>query len=874
MGEEAKKLIVVDGYSLLYRAFFGSRYLSTSDGRPTNALFGFTNMLFRLIEEQRPDCVVVALDAPGGTFRHEAYEGYKATRPETPNELAVQTREARRLIAALGIPSIELPGYEADDVVGTISREAEANGYRTFIVTGDLDSLQLVDEWVTVVTTRMGVTDVVHYTPAAVRERYGFGPEYVADYKALVGDKSDNIPGVPGIGDKSATLLIQRFGPVESIIERLPEVEDKFRKKIEPHVEQLKQSKWLATIQRNAPIAFDFEPYRLTAEQMEEARAMLESFEFRSAVRRIGQVLGPYVAGGGGRAAVQMIVEAEAIEASSLGEARSPDQVERWIGERTFAMLWQPAAPQGSMFDDASDGEAIFAVGRETMRWRGEASLRWLADRMGRAVLHDAKPLYRRMPATLVPPRFDATIAGYVLQSGRAAYALRDLVQGYLDVQAPDSPEQQAVALGLLESPMRERLAKESQSTVFEEIELPLVPILAEMERYGVLISTGFLGDFSVSLNKEIERTAAEIFRLAGEEFLIASPKQLGEVLFDKLKIPHGKKTKTGYATGAEVLQELALDYPICGQVLHWRELTKLKGTYADALPRLVGEDGRIHTTFNQTVAATGRLSSNDPNLQNIPIRTELGREIRRAFVAAPGFRLASFDYSQIELRLLAHLSHDDALVDAFQRRVDVHAVTAGLMFGLDPGDVSREQRRLAKMLNYAVLYGVTGFGLAQQLGEGFGVTEADALIKQYFERFPKVKAFTQRVVEDARAKGFTTTLIGRRRYFPEIHAANRMERLYAERQAINAPIQGAAADLAKIAMIRVRRLMGGASSRMLLQVHDELLFELADGEESLIEPIRQAMEGGLTIDVPIEVDAKVGPNWNDMAPVGLSASS
>jgi DNA polymerase-1 len=500
-------------------------------------------------------------------------------------------------------------------------------------------------------------------------------------------------------------------------------------------------------------------------------------------------------------------------------------------------------------------------------RTTAENVTRLVAEAPSQAVLHDAKPVYRRLGGNLAPPRFDSMLAGYVLQSGRSSYALRDLVQGYLDVAMPQTTEEMAVALGLLEAPMRDRLEKESQTRVLDEIELPLIPVLAEMENYGIMVSREFLQEFSKSLEIEIVKLASSVYEQAGGQFNIGSPKQLGEVLFEKMQIPGPKKTKTGYATGAEVLQTLAPSYPIVTDVLSWRELTKLKSTYSDALPRMIGSDGRIHTSFNQTVAATGRLSSNDPNLQNIPIRTELGRQIRKAFVAAHGFQLASFDYSQIELRLLAHLCKDDALVDAFQNHVDVHSVTASLTFGVPQDAVTKEQRRVAKMLNYAVLYGVSDFGLANQLGGGFSVGEAKALITQYFERFPKVKAFTEGVVAEARTKGFTVTLCGRRRYFPDIHSQNRNERMGVERQAVNAPIQGAAADMIKLAMIRVRKTLGASATRMLLQVHDELVFEHKPAESELMEPIRTEMEQALPLDVPVEVDAKLGADWSDMTP-------
>ena len=860
-----KRLVIIDGFSLLFRAFFGTRYLSTADGRPTNALFGFTTMLFAVLERDRPDAVVVAWDAPGKTFRHAEYAEYKGTRKETDQALLDQIDPARTLIADLGVPLLECTGYEADDVVGTVSRLAEENGYFTTIVTGDNDQFQLVDKCVSVLTTRQGVTDTVTYTPEKVLERYGVAPERIPDWKAIVGDTSDNIPGVPGIGEKGATTLLQTWESVENLLARLEEVEEKYRKKIDPVKEQLVKSKWLATIVRDVPLEYNFQPFKLTPEQFEAARAMLESFEFRSIAKRLPTVLGPYLDGEAGDF-TPIEVQSESLEVK-LQDAGTSEDLVAFAAGRPYAIFFEDPQVQANMFDEPAEGRAFVAVGDQVRAAKAEQA-RYLFSRIpAGAILHDAKPLYKQTSVQLASPWMDTMLASYVLQSGRSSYLLKDLVQGYLDGGVPAKPEQMAAALWQLEGVLRERLEKEGQSRVLFEIEQPLVPVLAEMEDIGIKTSADFLGEYAKSLEGEIERSARQVYELAGQEFNIGSPKQLGEVLFEKMGLPNEKKTKTGWATGAEVLEPLGPNYPIASEILTWRELTKLKSTYADALPKMIASDGRIHTNYSQTVAATGRLSSNEPNLQNIPIRTELGRRIRTAFVAESGYRLGSFDYSQIELRLLAHLCHDDALVDAFSKRVDVHSVTASLMFGSGE-EVTKEQRRYAKMLNYAVLYGVTDFGLANQLGGGFSVAEARALITQYFERFPKVKAFTVRVIEEARSKGFTTTMCGRRRYFPDIHAQNRNERLYAERQAVNAPIQGAAADMIKLAMLQVRKSLGTAGTRMLLQVHDELVFEMKDGDEALIEPIRKEMEDALPLDVPVEVDAKVGANWNEMTPI------
>ncbi|HWD41420.1 MAG TPA: DNA polymerase I [Fimbriimonas sp.] len=862
----SKRLVIIDGYSLLYRAFFATRYLSTSDGRPTNALYGFVGMMFLLLEKVKPDAIVVALDAPGKTFRHAELETYKGTRKETQDELRVQLVEARKLIETLGVPSVEVVGFEADDIVGTISRLAEENGYDTTIVTGDLDSLQLVDHCVSVLTTSKGVSDTVTYNVAAVKERYGFGPEFIPDFKALKGDTSDNMPGVPGIGDKGAAELIQQFGTIEQMIERFAEIPPKYQKKMEGLADAMRLSKKLATIVRDVPLQYDFKPFQLNENQMEAAIAIMDDLEFRVHVRRAPQVLGRYL---GGRApshdSIEEIVEVvdEAIEATST-TVESFEELRRLVAEQPYAVYFSGAAPRVDLFEEEVR-RAHVALGRRVLECPEQNAIQLISDSPQQATLHDSKPLYRRAKLNIAPPVFDTFLAAYILRSERTQYPLRDLVNGYLEVQPPTTPEQMAAALYLLRDPLETRLKKESQLDVLTGIELPLVPILAEMENFGIKTDRTQLREFSKELEIAIDRTAKHIFELACCEFTIGSPKQLGEVLFDKLQLPGATKTKTGYATGVEVLSVIAAEHEIAAEVLSWRELTKLKSTYADSLEKLIQSDGRIHTTYNQIGAATGRLSSNDPNLQNIPIRTELGRGIRKAFVAAEGYELASLDYSQIELRVLASMCGEPALVEAFQTRVDVHTVTAQQMFGLGEGQATKEQRRLAKMLNYAVLYGVSEFGLAQQLGAGFSLAEAKELIRLYNERFPTIRDFTSSVVQEARSKGFTTTLKGRRRYFPDIHAPKINDRKAVERQAMNAPIQGTAADMIKLAMIDVHRQLKGSSTRMLLTVHDELVFEMKKGEEGLVPQLRADMENALPLNVPVEVDAKVGPDWNDM---------
>ena len=859
-----KRLIIIDGYSLLFRAFYATRYLSTADGRPTNALYGFTTMVFALLEKQRPDAIVVALDHPSKTFRHTEYAAYKGTRKETAPELISQLDESRHLLSALGIPQIELVGYEADDIVGTISRLAEENGYLTTIITGDLDSLQLVDDCVTVVTPRQGVTEITSYGPAEVMERLGVPPLLVPDFKGLKGDTSDNIPGVPGIGDKGAAELLTAFKSVEDIVERIAEVPEKYRKKIEPYIDQMVLSKWLATIDRKVPIEYDFKPFILTPEQLEAAKKFLETFELKSNMRACDRVLGPYVDGfEHGVHAGSVDVVSEKISFSTR-EVNSFLMLKSTINSQPYG-IHLATLPTTDLFDENAE-KAFISVGNEVLVAKKEDGVRLFQTFPKQAITHDAKPLYKAAKIFDQSVAFDSLIAGYVLQSGRSNYTLGDLVQGYTDFASPESPEETAASLLALKDAMFKRLEKEDQLRVFETIELPLTPILAEMEVAGIRTDRDQLREFSKELSVAIEISTKKIYEYAQQEFTIGSPKQLGEILFDKLQIPGATKTKTGYATGAEILQQLAPTYEIAGEVLTWRELTKLRSTYAEALQTQIGSDGRIHTTYSQTIAATGRISSNDPNLQNIPIRTELGRSIRKAFVAAEGYSLASFDYSQIELRVLAHMCGEPALVEAFAKHEDVHTATAKLMFHVD--EPTKQQRGYAKTLNYAVLYGVTDFGLANQLGGGFSRAEAKELINLYNERFPTVKGFTDEIITEARSKGFTTTMTGRRRYFPDIHASKFAERQYAERQAMNAPIQGTAADMLKLAMLHVRKQLEGTETRMLLNVHDELVFELKDGENGIVEPIRHLMEDALPLKVPVEADAKIGGNWNEMSPI------
>ncbi|NSW77946.1 MAG: DNA polymerase I [Chthonomonadetes bacterium] len=894
------KLVLIDGHSLLYRAFYATRPLSTTDGRPTNAIYGFAGMLWQILEEEQPDAIVVAFDTAAPTFRHEEFTDYKAHRPETAESFYVQVPAARELVEAMGIPVVALEGYEADDVLGTLTQRARQQGYQVIIVTGDQDALQLVDEGAFVLMPQKGMGQTVRYDQQAVRERFGLEPSQLPDFKALKGDPSDNIPGVPGIGDKKAAALLKQFGSVESLLQRLHEVEDpKLRALLEQYREQIPQYKRLATIVRDAPVPDTPPRWKPTPEHFSRLQQVLESLEFRSFLRRLPELRSRFIA----TETPTLPLEAPA-EVRTVGVrwevARSEDEVRRLVGRclrlpkvgvrvliegahvmelriTGVAVALSPEeaiyVPGGmsptSLFDEAGDG----LVALLAPLWESEA-----VAKAG----YNVKPLQASLIRAGVQPRqvvFDAMLAGYVLQSGRSSYPLADLVQDYLGERLPTEDTTtgdglaaytcaEAAACLRLETVMNAQVAAMGCADVLHRIEMPLSEVLARMELAGVAVDVDYLTQLSSVLDGLIRAKESEIYTLAGEPFNIASPKQLGYILFEKLKLPAGKKTRTGaYSTDAEVLEQLAVEHPICRSILEYRELSKLKSTYADVLPRLVHPaTGRIHTSFNQTVAATGRLSSSEPNLQNIPIRSEVGRQIRRAFVSAPGNRLLAADYSQIELRLLAHVSGDERLLQAFAEDRDIHSATAMLLFGVPPDGVTPELRRKAKTVNFAVLYGMSDYGLSQELG--MPVAEARAFIENYFRQLPGVRRYIEETLNFARQHGYVTTLYGRRRYVPEINHANRNVRQAAERAAINSPLQGTAADIIKLAMVELDRRLRqeGWKAKMVLQVHDELVLDAPPEEiPALANLVRECMSQVASLRVPLKVDVEVGNNWAEM---------
>jgi DNA polymerase I len=889
------KLVVVDANSLIYRAFYALPSLTTADGVPTNAVYGYATMLFKLIQEEQPDVIVVAQEG-GRTFRHGAYEGYKAQRPRTPDDLAAQDPLARELTEAFRIPIIQQPGYEADDVVGTLACAGRRSGFDVLIVTGDLDALQLVDPNVRVMVNRRGITDTVVYDEAAVRERFGLEPSQLPDYKALRGDASDNIPGVAGIGEKTATRILQQFGSLETLLERLPEVTDaKARAALEAADGQPLMYKNLATIVTDLPIAADFDAWRYPGPDLRALTGLCTRLEFRTLLRRLpspataDEQEAPPVAGDAPTLTVRALspgAELEAwVDASHRNDGIALRTLTRRRGEkRDLQALALATGPEAITLGQAGADDPLGVLDEETVLDLPEPVRALLSDPRTRLVGHDLKADLHALRGAgtaersgapgAAPPAFDTMIAAYLLSPGRSTYRLEDLAREQLGIALRDGEEplsrlgREAAVVALLREPLEARLRQEGLEALNRELEVPLIPILAEMEAVGVRIDPDYLRALSEQLAGQIEGLQGRIYAAAGQEFNIASPRQLQQVLFEKLQLKSGKKTPTGaLSTGSEVLEELAAGgAEIARLILEYRELTKIKSTYVDALPALAGPDGRVHTTLNQTVAATGRLSSSEPNLQNIPIRTELGRQVRAAFVPAEGMLLLSADYSQIELRILAHVTGDPELRRAFAEEEDVHARTAMRLFEVAADSVTPEMRRRAKTINFAVIYGMSDFGLSRELG--IPVASAREMIEAYFARFPGVVRYTQETLRRARQDGYVSTLLGRKRPILEIHSARPNIRQAAERAAVNAPIQGTAADIIKRAMIGVERGLreAGFHSRMILQVHDELLFEAPPAEvQRLGELVCREMEGAFPMDVPLRVEVKVGENWRDM---------
>lgn len=864
-----RTIAVIDGNSLLHRAFHGLPPTMTApDGRPTNAVFGFMTMLFKMVADLGPDGVVVAFDRGKPAFRTEALAQYKIHRPPTDPDLKAQFPMIKELLQALAIPIVEADGWEGDDILGTIAERGSKAGMRVLLVTGDKDALQLVDESVRVVSTKKGITDIVVYDHDAVVERYGVAPGQVADFLGLKGDTSDNIPGVPGVGEKTAAKLLQEYGSLDAVLEHADEIKGKLGENVRANVGAALASRVVATIRRDVPIDVDLGG--VTWGSWDEATALeaLTCLAFTSLIPRL-------------RAARKTEDEpAVSIAASDDGwRELSGDTAVAWLRELAGAPVSRVGVAAGAgdgtcLFGDeqvvafACDGTVATVSGSEAAGvWAAIIGGCVVSTGDVKALAGAIRPPGSAGPSLELDPArlFDCGIAGYLLASNRSSYEIVSLAAEHLarTVGAGDTVAEARAAAEL--APVLEaRLEEWGATRCFSEIEMPLVPVLMRMEAAGVGLDRHVLDALSTQTHAEIGSLAAEIHELAGCEFTIDSPKQLGQVLFEKLGLPTQRKTKTGYSTDAGVLAALAPLHPIADKVVAYRELTKLTSTYIDALPRLLGDDGRIHTTFNQTVAATGRLSSSSPNLQNIPVRTELGRRIRAAFVPArEGDLMVSADYSQIELRVLAHLSGDPGLIEAFTSGADFHAATAARVFGVAPADVDPEMRRKAKAVNFGIVYGISAHGLGDSLGIGYA--EAQATIDRYFAAYPRVREYLDETIAEAHKTGYAETMFGRRRPIPELRSGNYNLRSFGERTAMNHPMQGTAADLMKLAMIEVDRRVrdGGFESRMVLQVHDELVFEVPAAELDRVSAMaREAMADVADLAVPLEVGIGVGMNW------------
>ncbi len=828
-------LFLVDGNNLAYRAFFAlPEELATSDGFSTNALLGFTNMLFKLLADYRPKGVAVAWDTRP-VHRTELLETYKIERKPMPDLLREQFPHFRPIVEAFGYRNLEFEGWEADDVIATLAHLADEESIKTCVVSTDRDAFQLVSENVCLMMTPRGVSDVHVYTPERVEARLGIAPEKVPDFIALKGDPSDNIPGVPGIGDKTAGQLIAQYGSLEEVLEHVEELSPARSKAIAEHADQARGAKVLATMRRDLELDCDPAQLVLSPPDRSKLKEIFRRFEFRNLLNRVDEL------------------DAAVPAAAPL---KPTGVTVPWREELSNSLL-QGGVTAGIAADE---GRIAAAVGEEVV-----VSPR--VERLeGELIAHDAKSLG-------IEAVDDTMILAYLIDPGRAGYELDDLAAEYgLElIPEPEAEEEtaalvrHAAATLRLRDPLLERVRERGAEPLYREIELPLTAVLAAMESAGVKVDTYRMGEITARLADRVEELEAKAYELAGEEFILGSTQQVARILFEKLELTPGRKGKTGYSTDSRILRSIRGDHELVPVIEEWREYSKLLNTYLEPLPSMLGEDGRLHTTFNQTVAATGRLSTTNPNLQAIPIRTELGREIRSAFVAEPGCKLISADYSQVELRILAHVSGEPKLKESFARGEDIHTTTAAEVLGKDPATLTKDERNIAKMVNFGIIYGISSFGLSENLE--IPRDEAQAYIDAYLARFPHVQDFIQRTIEQAARDGYVTTLFGRRRPVPEIRASNRQTRSLGERLAVNSVMQGTAADVIKKAMVAIHERLRaeGRSAKLVLQVHDELLLEAPEAEVSAVKQlVREEMCQAFELDPPLEVDVGAGDDWNE----------
>ena len=887
------KWILIDGSSIAFRAFFAMPTLTNAAGMHTNAVYGFATMLLKLIEEEKPTHMLVAFDAGKVTFRHEGYEDYKGGREKTPPELSEQFPLIKELLDALGVAHYELENYEADDIIGTLSRMAEEAGKETLIVTGDKDMLQLVSDRVTVAITRKGISEVERFTPEAIQEKYGLKPLQIIDLKGLMGDASDNIPGIPGVGEKTALKLLHEYGSVENVLANAAALKGKMREKVEQHREDALMSKRLATIYREVPLDRGEAEIAYNGYDRPTLAAALRKLGFRSLIERLGLDHAEAGSGAGADAA-----DGPGPEAAELRIVRqTPETAAELAADKLAeaeAVLIESAGEnphQASLIGVAIViGDTVHVLTGDVLKSEGAAAVRgWLADPERPKTgydLHKAALVLGWEGMELNGFGFDVLLAAYLLDPTGGNDALSSLAAKYNQppVKPDDAvygkgakfavPDEETLAGHLASkadairriAPLQQQeLERLGMHRLYYELEQPLSRVLCKMERQGIAVDAEALEENGRELERQIADTIAAIYRLAGTKFNLNSPKQLGEILFEKLGLPVKKKTKTGYSTDAEVLESLEPYHEIVGLILHYRQISKLQSTYIEGLLKEIRkETGKVHTYYRQTIAATGRLSSQFPNLQNIPVRIEEGRRIRKAFVPSePGWYILAADYSQIELRVLAHISGDERLKEAFLSGMDIHTKTAMDVFGVQADQVDANMRRQAKAVNFGIVYGISDFGLATNLK--IARKEAAAFIEQYFAVFRGVRQYMDDIVAKARQDGYVTTLLERRRYLPEINASNYNLRSFAERTAMNTPIQGTAADIIKLAMVKMDAELRdrGLRSRMLLQVHDELVFEVPEDElETMKALVPSVMENAIELDVPLKAEVSYGKNW------------
>lgn len=873
-----KKIVLIDGHSILNRAFFGIPDLTNSEGLHTNAVYGFLNILFKILEEEKPEYLIVAFDVHAPTFRHKMYAEYKGTRKAMAEELRQQVPVMKDVLHAMGVFTVEKEGYEADDILGTLAKRSEQEGMEVSLVSGDRDLLQLASEHIKIripKTKRTG-TEIEDYYAKDVKEKYQVTPEEFIDVKALMGDSSDNIPGVPGIGEKTATNLIVAYKSIENAYEHIDEVKPpRAQNNLREHYDMAKMSKALATIDVNAPIEYEFEQSLLGNLFTPEAYVWMKKLEFRNMLSRFSiekpenPLEGKFQKITGKEEADKLFAQAE--ESGNIGFYLLADGQVQGVGIAY-------GEEHVSLVLAGGDITADYLLA-ETSRLIETVSMASTFDLKSQLFYLDVSDKARERVN-------DVLIGAYLLNPLKNDYAYDDIAKEHLDLLVPSRQD----LLGKLtlwkameEKPqevlqyacwvtytayraaevLQGKLQESGMYRLYREIEMPLVYTLYEMEREGVLVNAGQLKAYGEELSGKIVELEQEIYQDAGETFNINSPKQLGTILFEKLKMPYGKKTKTGYSTAADVLEKLAGEYPLVSKILEYRQLTKLKSTYADGLANYIEEDGRIHSCFHQTITATGRISSTEPNLQNIPIRMELGRQIRKVFIPRENCVLLDADYSQIELRVLAHMSEDENLIKAYQQAQDIHRMTASQVFHVPFEEVTALQRRNAKAVNFGIVYGISSFGLSQDLS--ISTKEASNYIASYFETYPSVKQFLNRQVQQAKDQGYVTTMFGRRRPVPELSSSNYMQRSFGERVAMNSPIQGTAADIIKIAMIRVNESLHRENlrSRLILQVHDELLIETYEDEIEQVKAIlKKDMETAAELSVKLEVDMNQGKDW------------